>query len=134
VLTAVFRPVDVPRPPSPAELRLLTTLAAEDSELVAQVRACSIVGECRCGCGSLELHSVTAPLAPDVVAALSADGRGDHLAITADGVDAAGRTVEVTLHVLLGSVRELELFDPSAGEGRRVDPASISSLGRPRVD
>ena len=133
MLTAVSRPLDVSRPPSPAELRLLTTLAAGDSVLLAQVRACSVVGECRCGCGSLELHSVTAPLAPDVVAGLSADGRDDHLSITADGVDAAGRTVQVTLHVLLGSVRELEVFDPSAGEGHRVDPASIRSLGRPEA-
>lgn len=127
------RPLDAPRPPSPAELRLLTTLAAVDPELLTQVRACSVVGECRCGCGSVELHSVTAPLAPDVVAALSPIGRDDHLAISADGIDAAGRTVQVTLHVMLGSVGELEVFDPSAGEGRCIDKASISSLGRPEV-
>lgn len=130
----MFRALDRPRPASPAEERLLSRLAeAAGPELTAQVTDAVVVGECTCGCASVQLSTSAAPLPATTVLGLSAAGRSDHLAVRSTGRSPEGHVVDVVLHVVEGRLYELEVFDSDAGEGAAVDPAGVTSLDRPAV-
>jgi hypothetical protein len=132
--TAVFRALHRPRPPFPAEVRLLSWLApAVGPELTGQVAGADVVGACTCGCSSVQLSAVRAPLPVATVRRLSATGRTDHLAVSSSGRGPDGSPVDVVLHLTEGRLHELEVHDPGAGDGTPVDLAGVRDLGPPRV-
>jgi hypothetical protein len=126
----IWQALDEPRPPSADELRLISTLAAAVDEplLRKQVQTAEVDAVCRCGCSSVRLRSDAAPLPPARVAALSARGRPDYFSVEASGTGAAGERVEVVLHVVLGRVQELEVFDSFRGQGVAVALVDITDL------
>jgi hypothetical protein len=129
-----FRTLDRPRPPSPAEQRLLSWLAAGvGPELTAQADSAVVVGECACGCSSVQLATTAAPLPAATISQLSGAGRSDYVAVSSTGHSPEGHVISVVLHVAEGRLHELEVFDSDAGEGVAVDPASLVRLGRPDV-
>ncbi len=131
---SAFRSLAHSRTPSSAETRLLTWLAAEvGSELTAQVDTATVVGECACGCSSVELSTSAPPLPGTTISRLSVTGRSDYLKVSSTGHSREGHMLEVALHVAQGRLRELEVFDIDAGEGVAVDLAGVARLSRPEV-
>ncbi|SDN80219.1 hypothetical protein [Geodermatophilus sp. DSM 45219] len=124
-----------PRPPTPGERRLLDALAAVVGEplLRAQAGTALVDGVCGCGCSSVRLSTPSAAVPAARVAELSATGRDDHLAVEGTGRGPDGHAVDVVLHVVRGRLYELEVFDPVAGEGAAVDPATLTGLADPVV-
>ncbi|WP_092199273.1 hypothetical protein [Blastococcus tunisiensis] len=89
--TAVFRALHRPRPPSPAEVAVLSWLAAAvGPEPSGQVADAAVVGACTCGCSSVQLSTSGAPLPVATVRRLSATGTTDHLAVSSSGRGADG--------------------------------------------
>jgi hypothetical protein len=130
----VFRALETPRPPTAAQLRLLSWLAAgAGEELNAQLAHCEVTGRCTCGCSSVELATSAAPLPAELIGRLSARGRLDYISLASSARSSTGHRVDVVLHVVQGLVHELEIFDSAAGEGTAVDPAELTSLDRPDV-
>jgi hypothetical protein len=131
----VFRALEQPRSPSTDERRLLLWLAsAIGLELIMrQVEEAVVVTECGCGCSSVQLSTAAAPLPADVVSWFSNTGRPDYLSVSSIGIDTDGHVVSVVLHVADGRLRELEVFDTDAGEGKPVDLAALPPLQGPEI-
>lgn len=129
----IWRALDAPRAPSDDERRLLVTLAGAVAEplLHEQVSSVVIDAVCRCGCSSVRLRSAEQAIPADRVAELSARGSPDYFAVEADGRDRGHRFVTVVLHVMVGRVGELEVFDSLAGEGNAVDVSGLTRLTSP---
>jgi hypothetical protein len=131
---ATFRALEQPRSLTVAQRRLLSWLTAgPGSALAAQVAESMVVGECHCGCSSVQLATTAAPLTAVEVGRLSYLGRDDYLSLSSTGRSAAGHRVDVVLHVVDGRLEELELFDTDAGEGTAVDPDDLTALTTPEV-
>ncbi|MGY2128925.1 hypothetical protein [Blastococcus sp. SYSU DS0617] len=114
----VFRALLRPRPLSTAEHRLLSWLAAEAGpDVTAQVADATVVGECACGCSSVQLSSSSALRHEHV-----------HSEVSASGVGHDGHVVVVVLHHFDGRLQELEVFDSDAGEGSAVDLDGLTGL------
>jgi hypothetical protein len=126
----IWRALDEPRPPSADELRIISTLAAAVDEplLQKQVQTAEVDAVCRCGCSSVRLRSDAAPIPPARVADLSARGRPDYFSAEASGTGAAGERVAVVLHVVLGRIQELEVYDTFGGAGVAVALIDITDL------
>jgi len=117
--------VDLPSPRalSDAERALATRLAAfaDVPGLSEQVATACVVSVCDCGCASVGLRT-EAPAVPEaVVTQVSSTGRDDYFAVYAS----AGPQVSVVLHILSGSIGELEIF---AGDGVAVTPPPVESV------
>lgn len=95
---------------------LIGPLACE--ELREQCERAEVVARCSCGCPSVGLRSDAPALTPAVMRRLSHAGRDDVLSVTAWGMNHDEREVEVTLHVVLGVVEELEVW--AGGDGGEV--------------
>jgi hypothetical protein len=130
----VFRTLDSPRPPTASQLRLLSWLTTgADKALTDQIAHSVVVGQCVCGCSSVQLTTSAAPLPAETIGRLSSTDRSDYLSLTSTGRSRTGHRVDVVLHVVNGSVSELEVFDSEAGEGTAVDLESLLSLDPPEV-
>jgi len=117
-----------------SELRLLLWLATDvREELAAQLADCVVIGECGCGCSSVQLATSAAPLPAQTIGRLSTRVRLDYVSLSSTGRDPAGHRVDLVLHVVGGRLHELEIFDPNAGEGTAVDPDHLVSLDRPEI-
>jgi hypothetical protein len=102
-----------PRPLSRVERTLIDfVLDGPDvsSELRAQGASAVVVSACDCGCRSIGLEP--ARDAP------SAEARNGAYELGADGTSSAGGDVEVTLHVVLGRITELEIWDGAFTDGK----------------
>jgi len=124
---AKLMPLDEPRPVSAEELALLAALveAVGSEALSEQVARAEVVSVCSCGCPSVGLRSDGPALPSDVVRQLSDVGRDDAFALSAWGVNDEGRDVEVTLHVVLGRLEELEVWAGwDGGEVQTALPAA----------
>lgn len=126
-----LRSLSHPRDVSPSERALLVALADRVGrhELTAQVEQATVVATCACGCPSIGVRSDDAPaLQPEAMRALSGTGRDDVAAIAATARDAAGREVDVILHVVEGRIEELEVWAGTWGGDPRTalpDPAAL---------
>src|SRR5262245_20272466 len=93
---------------------------ADCAELTAQARAVRVTAVCGCGCRSVRLHSDAPALTRAAMARLSSTGRDDWFSIdhtsvrktTPDDDLAPGRVplLQVVVHVVQGSLHELEIF------------------------
>ena len=101
--------------------------AGELPELARQLDKCEVMAECVCGCVSIRLFS-TAPSIPRDPRRGNAHGEQDHLAITAIGTDAAGRTLDVVLHVGLGTIHELEVTAGGVHDGTADEVPAVATL------
>ena len=107
--------------------------AAVDEELVTQVAGAAVVGECSCGCSSVQLFTLAAPPPAATTSRLSSTGRADVVAVSSSGRNSDGHVICLVLHVVEGRPHELEVFDTDAGEGAAVDLAGVTGLSRPDV-
>lgn len=113
-----FRELLRPRPLSTAEQRLLSWLATEAGpDATAQVADATVVGECACGCSSVQLSPSTGAR-PDHA----------HSEVGGQATGTSGSVVSVVLHLVGGRLYELEVFDPDAGEGVAVDIDGLTGL------
>jgi hypothetical protein len=114
-----------PRRLNPAEQAVLDRLVAHVGSpgLSAQAGQAWVTAVCECGCGSVRLHTDAPALSPEEMAQLSSTGRDDWFSVDSTRVDpttaTAGsevqvRLFQVVLHIVAGSLYELEVF---AGEG-----------------
>jgi hypothetical protein len=130
-----FHRLGASRPLTVSQLRLLSWLTTgAGAVLTDQVEQSVVIGQCACGCSSVELATSAAPLSAQTMRGLSGRDRSDYISLTSTGRSPAGHRVDVVLHVVDGSVSELEIFDSEAGEGTVVDPDSLLSLDPPEVD
>ncbi len=87
---SVFRALSHARPLTSAEHWVLVWLAESVAPgLMDQVAQAAVVGECRCGCSSVQLLTSAPPLPLPLRRALSATGRSDHLCVGSTGKTAA---------------------------------------------
>ena len=110
--------VPEPRLLTAAEQAALDRLVAHagSAGLAAQAASVRVVGLCDCGCPSVRLHS-DAPAIPGAqMRLMSSTGRDDWFSI--DACTAGVPRVQVVVHVVQGTLHELEIF---AGEGVHVD-------------
>ena len=113
-----FRELLRPRPLSTAERRLLSWLAsAHGPDATAQVADAIVVGECACGCSSVQLSPSGAARRQSV-----------HSSVGAGGLSPDGHVIDVVLHLVDGRLHELEVFDSDAGEGVAVDVDALAGL------
>ena len=128
----VWRDLEAPRAPSEPVRRLLVALSAAVDEplLRDQVATVLVDAVCRCGCPSVRLRSGQPPIPAARGARLSARGRHDHFAVQAGGVGPEQQEVGVVLHVVHGSVHELEVF-VDGEQGLAV--ADVTDLTDPEV-
>jgi hypothetical protein len=68
------------------------------------------------------------PAIPRDPARANADGEHDNFAIAAVGPDAAGRDIDVVLHIGLGSMRELEITRGGAYDGTADEVPAAQTL------
>ncbi len=124
-----------PRAPTDAERRLLGVLSAAvgDPVLHDQVASAVVDAVCRCGCSSVRLRSDRPALSARRALQLSGRGRSDHLAVEAVGSAPGHEHVQVVLHVVLGRVQELEVFDTLGGEGVPVALEDVTVLDAPEL-
>jgi hypothetical protein len=99
-----------------AALRILVEQVPQFPELAEQVEHCEVMAECVCGCASIRLYATSATIPRDAARG-NAHGEQDNFAIAAVGTDAAGREVDVVLHIGLGSMRELEVTTGGLHDG-----------------
>ena len=123
-------PLAEPRPLAAAERALLDALVAplDIPALAEQIGRAEVVAHCSCGCPSIGLQTDAPELAPEIVGKLSDTGRDDLLDVSAWAANEAGGEVEVTLHVLLGRVKELEVWAGTLGGDTRVQIPAVASL------
>jgi hypothetical protein len=124
-----WTPLSEPRRLTAAEQAVLDRLVASVAcaDLTAQAVSAWVTAVCGCGCRSVRLHSDAAPVSRAVMMRLSSTGRDDWIGIDYTRADEgmsqnlpAGevRLFQVVVHVVEGSLHELEIF---AGEGVAVD-------------
>jgi hypothetical protein len=102
-------------------------------DLTAQVAESRVIGECACGCSSVELATSAGPLPARTMRQLSDSGRLDYISLNSTARSALDHRVDVVLHLVDGRLHELEIFDVEAGEGTAVDLSSLISLDPPRL-
>jgi hypothetical protein len=115
-----------PRRLTKAEQAVLDRLVAHagSAELTAQAASVRVTAACDCGCRSVRLHSEAPALSRAAMVRLSSTGRDDWFSIDYTRVDAVPGGAEgvslfqVVVHVVAGSLHELEVF---AGEGVVVE-------------
>jgi hypothetical protein len=128
-VSAAFRTIAEGRALTPSEYQLLVALAgAVGRDLSDQVGRCIVVGECNCGCSSIQLSTSAAALPENETRRLSAAGRSDYLCVSSTAKSAAGHEIFVGLHVVAGRLHELEIFDADAGEGIPVDLLPLTAM------
>jgi hypothetical protein len=108
-----------PRQLTPAEQALLDRLVAHArcAELTAQAAAAVVTEGCECGCGSIRLYSDAPAISPEKMRQFSCTGRDDWFSIA--GRATVAGSPDVVLHIVQGSLHELEIF---AGQGVKVEP------------
>jgi hypothetical protein len=107
-----------PRRLTPAEQAALDRLVAHagSAGLTAQAASVQVVAVCDCGCPSVRLRSDAPAISGAEMRLMSSTGRDDWFSI--DACTAGVRPVQVVVHVVQGTLHELEIF---AGEGIRVE-------------
>jgi hypothetical protein len=132
----IWHELDVPRLPSDPESRLLTALSAAVREPLLHDQVSSVVVDavCRCGCSSVRLRSDRPAIPAQGMAELSSRGRPDYFAVESFGRAAEHEAVSVVLHVIAGSVAELEIFDAVNGEGAAVALDGLTELATPTLN
>jgi hypothetical protein len=108
-----------PRPLSVGERRLLDALLAgprSRPELIEQAATARVIGECSCGCPSVCLRPDESTPSVTTTADESPTGDPSYYSLTAHGTNGDGREVQVTLHVSLGRIDELEIWAGEEGE------------------
>jgi hypothetical protein len=129
-----FHDLAHPRSPAPAELRLLSWLSATlDEELTGQVADAVVVGACSCGCSSVRLSTSAPPAPAETLARLVPTDRPEVVALRSTGRGPDGHAITLTLHVIEGRLRELEIFDADAGEGVAVDLSAVTGWEPPQA-
>ena len=115
----VWRELPEPRRLTGGELAVLAVLVeALDHEAVrAQLAGAVVCGVCRCGCSAVRLVSDAPPVPTSVIRRFTGGRRDDYLAVTAEGTNVHGETVQLVLHLVDGRMEELEIF---VGEGIQV--------------
>jgi hypothetical protein len=111
-------PID-PRPLNAEEAKLIEFLLRDPfaaTELRKQVEQVRVVSRCGCGCASVNLAVDAAVPAAEWDPADSPMGRSDWVPLIAHGTDAVGKDVEVTLHVTVGYLNELEIWTGGFGD------------------
>jgi hypothetical protein len=106
-------PLDRPRQLTDAERTLLDFLIAplDCRQLAEQIARAQVFGRCTCGCPSVTLGSDAPSVPTEVVSHLArGTGREGVFEITADATGAYAGELQVTLHVALGEVVELEVW------------------------
>ncbi len=131
----VWRNLDVPRPLSEPERRLLLALAHGVDEPLLHDQTATVVVDavCRCGCSSVRLRSEERPISAEKVAQLSSRGRVDYFAVEAAGSGPGQQIVDVVLHVFNGRVGELEIFDSVNGDGAATPLTGLRGMTEPAV-
>jgi hypothetical protein len=117
-----------PRRLTPAEQALLGRLVmhARSTELTAQAATAWVVGVCGCGCGSVRLRTDAPALSRAKMKQFSGTGRDDWFSIS--GASGAAGSPSVVLHIVQGTLHELEIF---AGEGVKVQappPGEVTDI------
>jgi hypothetical protein len=129
-------PLPQPRSLNGAEQAVLDRLVTHtgSAELAAQASSAQVTAVCGCGCGSIRLHTDAPPLSPEAMTQLSSTGRDDWFSVDSTRIDETTevggsrievRMFQVVLHVVQGSLHELEIF---AGEGVAVEPPPPDEL------
>jgi hypothetical protein len=105
-------PLDQPRPLTQPELAVLHRLVAsvDSPGLRAQVDEAEVVGQCACGCPSIELRTRAAKVPGEELRAVADIRRPVDDAVIRRWFEADGRVVDVNLHVVAGEVEELEVW------------------------
>jgi len=121
----VWMDLPVPRALHPAERELLATLAgyASCDALTEQVASARVTATCRCGCSSVRLGTDGPRVPAGTTSELSRTGRDDYFGVGAIAGDEPA--VDVVVHVLAGTLTELELY---AGDGVPVRPPAPEQL------
>jgi hypothetical protein len=120
-------PLPEPRPLTARERALVDFLLAGPlgrDELRRQAETAQVVGVCSCGCPSVYLEVDPATPAAAFTEEEAPFGRTDHVPITARQEKSRGST-EVTLHVCLGYMEELEIRGNRYGLRPRVNLAKL---------
>jgi len=84
------------------------------------------VGECGCGCSSVELSTTAGPLSTRTLVRLTDSDQLDYASLNGTARSELGHRVDVVLHIVDGRLHELEIFDTDAGEGTAVDLNSLT--------
>jgi hypothetical protein len=105
-------PLPQPRPLSHRERELLEFLveACDSEELREQVAQAEVVATCSCGCPSIGLRGDGPEVPRDEMRGLGDFDHDDHARLTARGLSAGERPVEIALHVSLGRIWEMEVW------------------------
>lgn len=85
-------------------------------ELIDQAATARVSAECSCGCASVWLSVGADTPSLDTTANESPTGNPGYYSLTAHGTSDGGRKVQVTLHVCLGRIEELEIWTGEYGE------------------
>ena len=110
-----------------AALQMLVDQVPQFPELAEQVEHCEVMAECVCGCASIRLYATSATIPRDAARG-NAHGEQDNFAIAAVGTDAAGREIDVVLHIGLGSMRELEVTAGGVHDGTADEVPAAGTL------
>lgn len=118
-------PLAEPRPLSAAERALLDALVERTGhdDLRAQARTAVVRSTCSCGCPSVGLRVTGPQLSTVDMVQFNGSGRDDFF-----GVHGYGGDVEIVVHVLRGTIDELEVY---AGDGVRPalpSPAELTGV------
>jgi hypothetical protein len=121
----VMVPLAEPRPLSTAERALLDALVDRTGhdDLRAQAGSAVVWSACSCGCPSAGLRVTGPQLSTVDMVRLSRHGRDDYF-----GVHGYAGDVEIVVHVLQGTIDELEVY---AGDGLRPalpSPAELTDV------
>jgi hypothetical protein len=105
-------PLQEPRPLSHRERELLEFLieGCDSDELREQVAQAEVVATCSCGCPSIGLRGDGPEVPREAMRGLGDFDHDDHARLTARGLSAGERPVEVALHVSLGRIWEMEVW------------------------
>ena len=111
-LGELLLPLARPRELSARERELLEALIAPlgVEELGRQVRTAKVVSVCSCGCPSVGLSAEGPRVPPAVALAVDDTARDGTFGVKAWASNDEGRDVEVALHVIEGTVFELEIW------------------------
>jgi hypothetical protein len=123
----VFDDLAEPRELTDGERDLLAVLVAATGSphIAAQLPTAQVSGTCRCGCSSIRLTARASAMPPAAVLERTPGKQDDYVAVTAEAAAGVQEPVAVTLHIVDGSLHELEIF---AGEGQPVTTPPATSL------
>lgn len=134
-MTTGWTPLPEPRRLTAGEQGVLDRLVghADCAELRDQAASVWVTASCDCGCSSVRLRSDAPALSPAQMTRLSSTGRDDWFAIdytrfdeaTAADASTGCRMLQIVVHVVAGSLHELEIF---VEEGVAVEPPAPNEL------